>query len=40
MKIGIKEGFEPILFEITGLPSNGYSYFQMDSKDYSMFPYE
>ena len=30
----------PVLFEITNLDEDGWNYFILDSKDYSLFDYE
>ena len=33
----LSEGYVPVIYQITGLSENGFSYFQMDSKEYTPF---
>ena len=36
----IKKDDVPVLYEISNLSRKGWYYFKLDSKEYSLFPYE
>ena len=37
---GLSKDDVPVLYQISNLDEDGYSYFKLDSKEYSLFPYE
>ena len=37
---GLSKDDVPVLYQITNLDEDGWHYFKLDSKEYSLFPYE
>ena len=37
---GLSKDDVPVLYQINNLDEYGYSYFKLDSEEYSLFPYE